>query len=336
MSVDLPPELRGIIEAHEAPRMHPEYQYLNLMRKLIDKGVGQVDKGTGVKTYSLFAGQAGEFVFDLSEGFPLLTTKKVFFNGIKHELYWFLSGQSNIKYLVDHNVHIWDDYPYMIYMEKVRDAKEPNMSKEEFIERIRTDEEFVRQHGELPHIYGESWRRLPRDGREIDQVAWVLEEMTRDPDAHNLLVDSWRPEYHHGMARQGEAMRFPICHNLYQLNVQRGKVNLQLYQRTADIFLGVPFNIASYAALAHIFAHLTGNRPGEFTHVFGDVHIYEDHIPAAEEQLRREPKSFPTLHISNEATSLDTFRADHLTLGGYDPHLPIRAQLTPAGGYREE
>jgi len=160
--------------------------------------------------------------------------------------------------------------------------------------------------------------------------------MTEDPDAHNLIVDSWRPEYMYGMAKPDEACRFPICHNMYQVNVQKGRVNLQLYQRSADIFLGVPFNIASYALLTHVFAHLTGNKPGKFTHVLGDVHIYENHIEEAREQLKREPRPFPTVRIEKDATSLESFRPEHVILDNYNPHPPIRAQLTVAGGYRKK
>lgn len=313
-------------------KRHPEYQYLDLLRELVEEGVEQVDKGTGVRTYSKFGRQ---WRFDLSEGFPLLTTKRVYWKGVLQELYWFLSGQSNIKYLVDNDVHIWDDYPYKIYKERVEKGKEPDMTKEEFIEKIRTDARFAKKHGELPQIYGELWRRWPaKDGRRVDQVRWILDEITEDPDAHNTLVNSWNPEYLYDMAKPEEAARYPICHNMYQINVKNGRLHLQLYQRSADIFLGVPFNIASYALLTHIFAHLTGNKPGEFIHTFGDVHIYENHFEAAREQLKRKPKPFPTVKIDKAATSLESFRPEHVILEGYDPHPPIRAELTVAGGYR--
>ena len=171
---------------------HPEYQYLDLMQKLIDSGDKQTDKGTGVVTYSLFGNQMR---FDLSEGLPLLTTKKVYWKGVLQELYWFMSGQSNIKYLVDNGVHIWDDYPYKIYNEKVEKKEASAMTKEEFIAKIGSDSEFAKAHGELPHIYGEHWRRwIARDGREVDQLGWVIDELTKDPDAHNTLVNSWNPD----------------------------------------------------------------------------------------------------------------------------------------------
>jgi thymidylate synthase len=310
---------------------HPEYQYLDLLRETLEHGEEQTDSGTGVKTYSVFGRQIR---FDLSQGFPMLTTKKVYWSGVLHELYWFLSGQSNIKYLVDNNVHIWDDYPYKIYNEKVARGIAPELSKESFVEKIKTDDVFANAHGELPHIYGELWRRWEaRDGRRVDQLGWAVDELRKDPFAHNTLVSSWNPEYLYAMAKPGEGARFPICHNLYQLNIKNGKVCLQLYQRSADVFLGVPFNIASYALLTVVIAKILGREAGEFVHTFGDLHIYENHKAAAQEQLTREPKQFPTISFSNDFDSLDSFKAEFVQLNNYDPHPPIKAELTVAGGY---
>ncbi|OGG41518.1 thymidylate synthase [Candidatus Kaiserbacteria bacterium RIFCSPHIGHO2_01_FULL_46_22] len=312
---------------------HPEHQYLKLMQKLIDSGDKQTDKGTGVVTYSLFGEQMR---FDLSAGLPLLTTKKVYWKGVLQELYWFMSGQSNIKYLVDNNVHIWDDYPYKIYNEKVEKGEVPALTKDEFIAKIGGDENFAKEHGELPHIYGEHWRRWQaHDGREVDQLGWVISELTKDPDAHNTLVNSWNPEYMYAMAAPGQAARFPICHNMYQVNIKHGKVCLHLYQRSADIFLGVPFNIGSYALLTCVIAKILGREPGEFIHTFGDVHIYENHIEQAKEQLTREPLPFPQVKISDEVTSLDNFRPEHVELIDYQSHDAIKAELTVAGGYNK-
>ncbi len=311
---------------------HPEEQYLQLLRDTL-AGEAQTDKGTGVITYSVFGRQIR---FDLSEGFPMLTTKKVYWNGVLHELYWFLSGQSNIKYLVDNNVHIWDDYPYKIYMEKVARGEEEELTKEAFVSNIANDKSFALSHGELPHIYGELWRRWPaKDGRAVDQLGWVIDELRKDPDAHNTLVTSWNPEYLYSMAKPGEGARFPICHNMYQVNIKNGKVCLQLYQRSADVFLGVPFNIASYALLTAIIAKILGREPGEFIHTFGDLHIYENHIEAAKEQLTRDPKNFPTLKFSEEFNSLDSFKPSMVNIEGYDPHAGIKAELTVAGGYNK-
>ena len=306
---------------------HPEYQYLDLLRKVFEEGEEQIDKGTGVKTYSAFGAQMR---FDLSEGFPLLTTKKVYWNGVLHELYWFLSGQNNIKYLVDNNVHIWDDYPYKIYKEKTGG----NESKDEFIEKIKNDSAFAEAHGKLPRIYGELWRKWPSAlGQTVDQLAWVVDELRKDPDAHNTLVTSWNPQYLYSMAKPGEASKFPICHNLYQVNIKKGKVCLQLYQRSADMFLGVPFNIASYALLTIVLARILGREPGEYIHTFGDFHMYENHREQIREQLSREPKPFPKVSIEGGDTTLDSFLPSQVKLEGYDSHPPIKAELSVVGGF---
>ena len=306
--------------------MHPEQQYLDLMKELLEKGDRQVDAGHGKATIGVFGRQMR---FDLSEGFPLLTTKRVYWNGVLQELYWFMSGQNNIKYLVENNVHIWDDYPYRIYKEK---NPRQEITKDEFISKIKGDADFAKKHGALPHIYGDMWRHWPtKDGRGIDQLAWAVEEMRSDPSCHNAIVTSWNPEYLYSMAKPEDVNHFPICHNMYQLNIKNEKVSLQLYQRSADIFLGVPFNIASYALLAHIVAKILGREGGEFVHTFGDVHYYEDHEAAILEQLERSPKSFPTVSIDDAVTSVDTFRPSHVTLEGYEPHAGIKAELTVAG-----
>ena len=308
---------------------HPEHQYLALMREVMDRGDRQVDAGHGKATYGVFGRQIR---FDLSEGFPLLTTKRVYWKGVLHELYWFMSGQSNIRYLVQNDVHIWDDYPYRMYCERAKKENWPEMTKEAFIARIKDDQVFAKEHGELPRIYGEMWRRWPaKDGRSIDQFLWGIEELRNDPGCHNAIVTSWNPEYLYGMARPEEVNHFPICHNMYQMNIKNEKVSLQLYQRSADIFLGVPFNIASYALLTHIVARILGREVGEFVHTFGDVHIYEDHFEAAREQLARAPKEFPKLSISKEVNSLAAFKPEHVTLSGYEPHPTIKAEFTVAG-----
>jgi len=325
---------------------HPEYQYLNLLQDILDNGVRKVDRGTGDASYSVFGRQIR---FDLSKGFPLLTTKKVYWKGVLHELYWFLSGQSNIKYLVDNNVHIWDDYPYKIYNEvesshfalPIRRAsrgkqksKDKSLTKDEFIQKIATDGKFAKKWGNLPKIYGEMWRRFPtRTKKTIDQVKWVIQEIQDDPSAHNLIVNSWNPEYLYTMATKKDASRFPICHNMYQLDVIDGKLSLQLYQRSADIFLGVPFNIASYALLLLIFAKVTGYKPGEFVHTFGDVHIYESHLDQVKEQLKRKPLPFPSISFNQPFNTIDEFRPSFVELANYQFHPPIKAPLSVSGGY---
>lgn len=308
---------------------HPEYQYLDLMRELLERGDRQVDAGHGKATIGLFGKQMR---FNLADGFPLLTTKRVYWKGVLHELNWFMKGMTNIKYLVDHGVHIWDDYPYRIYADKANEGVVPQLSKDEFIDKIRHDDEFAARYGELERIYGQLWRAWPaKDGRGIDQLAWAVNELKNDPGCHNAIVTSWNPEYLYAMAKPGEANRFPICHNMYQLNIKDEKVSLQLYQRSADIFLGVPFNIASYALLCLIVAKILGREAGEFVHTFGDVHFYEDHIDPIKEQLAREPKAFPTVSVDDACNSLDAFKTEHVTLSGYDPYGAIKAEFTVAG-----
>lgn len=313
---------------------HPEYQYLNLLKDILDNGIKIVDRGTDAVLYSVFGRQTR---YDLSKGFPLLTTKKTYWGGILHELYWFLSGQTNIKYLVDNNIHIWDDYPYKIYGKQMAKGKVPQMTKEDFINRIASNADFAKEHGELPRIYGEMWRKWPTRtlGRTIDQLRWVVNELKEDTDAKNLIVNSWNPEYLYAMATREDTSYFPICHNMYQISAKNGKLNLQLYHRSADMFLGVPFNIASYALLTHILAQVTGYEPGEFIHTFGDVHIYENHLEQVKEQLTRQPRPFPTLKIDPLVKDIDDFRPEHVTLEGYDPYPPIKAELTVAGGFYE-
>jgi thymidylate synthase len=215
------------------------------------------------------------------------------------------------------------------------EKKVPELTKEEFVETLVSDKKFAQKHGELEHIYGELWRRWPaKDGRTVDQVAWVVRELKADPDAHNTLVNSWNPEYLYSMAKPKEAARYPICHNMYQVNIKKGRLSLHLYQRSADIFLGVPFNIASYALLAHILAQATGTKPGEFIHTFGDVHIYENHRAQAKEQLARKPRRFPTIKLEKTVKSIDDFRPEHVKLADYEPHPPIKAELSAVGGLR--
>ncbi len=313
-------------------KKHSEYQYLNLAREIIKNGIKQTDRGTGVSDYSIFGRQS---VYDLSKGFPLLTTKKVYWNGVIHELYWFFSGQTNIKYLVDHNVHIWDDYPYKIYKEKNPKSK---ITKDEFIQKIHDDSRFAKRWGELPKIYGEMWRKWPtrKKGKTIDQLKWVINELREDPNAHNAIVNSWNPEYLYTMAEKKDASRFPICHNMYQISNRNGKLSLILYQRSCDLFLGVPFNIASYALLTLVLAKILKLEPGEFIHIYGDVHIYENHIKQFKEQLKRKPRPFPKVTIKGRLNSIEDFTPDKIVLENYNPYPPIKAELTVAGVYFEK
>ncbi len=313
---------------------HQEYQYLDILQDILDNGVEKKDHNTGVSLISVFGRQSR---YDLSKGFPLLTTKKVFWNSILHELYWFMSGQTNIKYLVDNKVPIWNDYPYKIYKKKADKGEFPQLTLEEFVEKISTDEEFAKLHGELPRIYGEQWRAWPAaDGRKIDQLAWVIDTLKNYPDRKHAVLSAWNPQFLYAMAKPGEALSFPLCHILFHFNVSGNKLSCQLYQRSCDMFLGVPFNIASYAALTCILAKICGYEPGEFIHTYGDAHIYSDHIEQVKEQLAREPRPFPTFKISDEVTDLESFRPEHVTIENYDPYPPLRAKMTVAGGFDEK
>src|SRR3972149_4728328 len=255
---------------------HPEYQYLDLLKDILKDGVDKpVFNNPGVTIKSVFGRQIR---FDLSKNFPLLTTKKVFLRGIIHELLWFLKGDSNIKYLVDQDVHIWDEWAYKRYQGK--------MTQEEFIEKIKNDEKFAKKWGDLGNVYGVQWRRWKTsDGRTIDQLAWAINELKTTPFRKSIVVSAWNPEFIYEMASPGKSMALPPCHTLYQLNTQKDRLSLHLYMRSADIFLGVPFNIASYALLTMMLAQVIGLKPGEFILTFGDVHIYSNHIDQGKERL---------------------------------------------------
>ncbi len=310
---------------------HPEYQYLNLAQKILDEWVRNVDLWSGDVAYALFGAQIR---FDLSQGIPLLTTKKVYWKWVVAELLWFLHWDKNIEFLVKNNVHIWDDYPYYIYNNKAKKWEYPVMSKDEFIDTLTNDHEFAQLHGNLENIYWQAWRDRPTkdSNHTVDQIAFVLRELAEDPDARNAIVTSWNPEYMYTMAKPGEANKFPICHALFQFSIKNNKLSCQLYQRSADLFLWVPFNIASYSLLTYIMAHLLGVEVGEFVHTFGDVHIYESHMSQMKEQLTREPKLFPTVKIDSSLTNIDDIDFSHITLEWYDAHPPIKAQMAMVGG----
>ncbi len=312
---------------------HPEYQYLNLLSDIMANGSEKSDHNTKIKLKSVFGRMSR---YDLSEGFPLLTTKRVYWKGVLHELYWFLSGQTNIKYLVDNDVHIWDDYPYKDYVKKMNQTGKSALSKDEFILKIKEDDEFAKNFGDLPHIYGAQWRHWPAKGREIDQIAWALDTLKNFPERKHAVVSVWNPEYLYGMALPGTALSFPLCHIMLHFNVADGKLSCLLYQRSCDMFLGVPFNIASYALLTHIMAKLAGYQPGDFVHTYGDAHIYENHFTQVNEQLTRIPRPFPKLSISDAAIDLSSFKPEQVSLTGYNPYPTLKGDLTVAGGFDEK
>ena len=295
-------------------------QYLDLLRYILKNGVKKGDR-TGIGTISTFGYQMR---FDLSKGFPLLTTKKVFIRGIIHELIWFLKGDTNIKYLVDNDVHIWDDWPYAVYKES-KEYKGETM--QEFIEKIKNNNEFANKWGDLGPVYGKQWRKWSTpDGREIDQIAIAINTIKRYPNSRRILVSGWNVSDIMGLIK-GKRSAPPLCHSLFQFYVVNGKLSCQLYQRSADVFLGVPFNIASYSLLTMMIAQVCNLKPGEFIHTFGDVHIYLNHLEQVNLQLSRKPRKLPIMKINPKVNDINHFKYEDFKLEGYDPHPPIKAPI---------
>jgi thymidylate synthase len=260
-------------------------QYLDLMQRVLDDGIKKTDR-TGTGTLSVFGHQSR---FDLAAGFPMVTTKKLHLKSIIYELLWFLRGETNIRYLKDHGISIWD--------------------------------EWADADGDLGPVYGRQWRSWPaRDGTAIDQIAKVIDMIRRSPDSRRLIVTAWNPA-------DVDRMALPPCHCLFQFNVADGRLSCQLYQRSADVFLGVPFNIASYALLTQMVAQVTGYRPGEFVHTMGDAHLYLNHLEQARLQLSRSPRPLPQMLLNPAVTDLFAFRYEDFTLEAYDPHPHIKAQV---------
>lgn len=334
----------------ENQKKHPEYQYLDLLKEIIERGsdkelfftpevLAEYEK-KGEKPPFIRSVFGRQIHFDLSEGFPLLTTKKVFFRGILHELIWFLKGDTNIKYLVDNDVHIWDEWAWKRYHKHCLEKEpEKDMEQKDFIAKIKelsASDPFVKEWGDLIMVYGRMWRRWPAsDGREIDQLGWVIEGLKTKPFRKSYVVSAWNPDFIYAMASKGNANEVPpFCHTMFQFSVTEGdKLNLGMYQRSADVFLGVPFNIASYALLLQMVAQVTGLRAGEFVHTFGDVHSYSNHFDQVEEQLSREPKPFPTVKINLEIKNIDDFKFEDFTLENYDSHPAIKAEIANIGGF---
>jgi len=310
-------------------------QYLELAQKILDEGVTKEDR-TGVGTKSIFGHQMR---FDLQEGFPLLTTKKVAFRLIKSELLWFLKGETNIRYLLEHNNHIWDEWAFERYVNS-EDYHGPDMTNfglraqedaefndvyqnemKQFTEKVLKDEAFAGKYGSLGNVYGAQWRSWPAaDGGTIDQIEKVIASIKNNPDSRRHIVSAWNPD-------EIEDMALPPCHTLFQFYVADGKLSCQLYQRSADLFLGVPFNIASYALLTHLIAEETGLEVGEFVHTFGDAHIYLNHLDQINLQLSRETRSLPRLVLNDEKDSVFDFDVDDIKIVDYDPHQGIRAPI---------
>jgi thymidylate synthase len=296
--------------------------YHELLQQLLTRGKQRPDR-TGVGTLGLFGYQMR---FDLSEGFPLMTTKRVSFKAIAHELLWFLKGDTNIRYLVQQGVNIWNEWPYQHWLQaqgleatypKYSETWEANMQV--FVDRIREDAGFAAEWGELGPVYGRQWRNFAG----IDQMQQLISDIKSQPYSRRLIVTAWNPADIPMMVRSG----LPPCHALFQFYVSEGRLSCQLYQRSADVFLGVPFNIASYALLTEMIAQVCDLKAGEFVHTFGDVHLYLNHQEQARLQLSREPRALPRLLLNPVVKDLFAFTFSDIQLQGYDPHPSIRAPI---------
>lgn len=289
-------------------------QYLDLLQHILDKGTFKEDR-TGTGTYSCFGYQMR---FDLQEGFPLLTTKKLFTKAIIYELLWFLKGESNIQYLCKNGVRIWDDWPYAAYQ------KSPEFAGEtiaEFAKKIADDDAFAKKWGDLGPVYGVQWRNWKgEDGKTYDQITDLITQIKNNPDSRRLIVSAWNVPYISQMA-------LPPCHTMFQFYVADGKLSCQLYQRSADVFLGVPFNIASYALLTMMIAQVCDLQLGEFVHTFGDVHLYKNHVEQAKQQLTRSPNPLPTMKINPAVKNIFEFQFSDFQLENYSPHPHIAAAV---------
>ncbi|MCI1891130.1 MAG: thymidylate synthase [Schleiferilactobacillus perolens] len=312
-----------------------EQPYLALLRQILTTGHQKTDR-TQTGTISLFGPQMR---FDLSQGFPLLTTKRVPFGLIKSELLWFLHGDTNIRYLLAHKNHIWDEWAFSRYIQSPtytgpdmtnfghRRLNDPAFAERytqvhaDFCARILADDDFARQFGDLGHIYGYQWRHWQTSqGETIDQLADVVNQIKTHPDSRRLIVTAWNPEDVPNMA-------LPPCHTMFQFYVADGKLSCQLYQRSGDMFLGVPFNIASYALLTHLVAAQTGLQVGEFVHTLGDAHIYSNHVAAVEEQLSRTPVAAPTLAINPAVADIFSYQMTDIHVENYHPASRIQAPV---------
>jgi thymidylate synthase len=281
-------------------------QYLDLCRHVMTHGTEKADR-TNTGTKSVFGYQMR---FDLSEGFPLLTTKKVYLRAIIHELLWFISGDTNIKYLVDNDVRIWNEWPY----EKFKKSSDyQNESMDEFVQKIKTDHVFAKKHGNLGPVYGAQWRNF----NGVDQLMEVIRQIKHNPDSRRIILSAWNP-------KDLPEMALPPCHTFMQFYVANGELSLQLYQRSGDIFLGIPFNIASYSLFLLMVAQVTGLKPSTFVHTIGDAHIYSNHFDQINLQLTRTPRALPKMIINPIVKNITDFKFEDFELVDYNPYPAIK------------
>ena len=284
-------------------------QYLDLCRHIMENGIRKDDR-TGTGTVSVFGYQMR---FNLEEGFPLLTTKKVHMKSIIHELLWFISGSTNIKYLVDNDVRIWNEWPYDIY-KKGPDYQGETL--EDFAKKIKEDDDFAKKHGNLGPVYGKQWR----DFEGVDQLSKLIDQIKNNPNSRRLIISAWNPA-------QVDSMALPPCHSFMQFYVIDGKLSCQLYQRSADVFLGVPFNIASYALFTMMIAQVCDLGLGDFVHTLGDAHIYTNHFEQINKQLSRSLRSLPKMIINKDVKSIFDFKFEDFELVDYHPHSIIKGKV---------
>jgi len=314
---------------------HNELSYIHLLKHVLDQGVRKEDR-TGTGTLSVFGYQMR---FNLNEGFPLLTTKRIPFRLVSSELLWFINGDTNIKYLLQHNNNIWNEWAFKRWVEH-SSYQGPDMTNfglrmqqdkafnqvynkqmDEFKQRILQDDEFAVQFGELGNVYGKQWRAWKTSrGETIDQLKAVIQTIKNNPDSRRLIVTAWSPE-------DIPYMALPPCHTLFQFYVLNNKLSCQLYQRSADIFLGIPFNIASYALLTHMIAHECNLEVGDFVHTLGDAHIYVNHMEQIQTQLNRKPLTLPSLKLNTSLPSIFDFEVKDIDVEGYSPHPTIKAPV---------
>ena len=308
-------------------------QYLELLRDIRDNGEQKGDR-TGTGTKSVFGRQVR---YNLADGFPAVTTKKLYFDSVVHELLWFLQGSGNIEYLSQNNVHIWDEWPFKAYLQKnnlpIPEVNSPEWKAQmkQFIEHIADDHDFAMKWGDLGPVYGVQWRKWPDgQGGHIDQIAQAIDTIKNNPNSRRNIVSAWNVAEIDDIVQTGG---LPPCHTMFQLNVRSGedggsdKLDLHLTQRSADTFLGVPFNIASYALLLSMLAQVTDKQPGEFVHTTVDTHLYLNHLDQVDEQLSREPYPLPQLWLNPDIKTIDDFTFDDIRLENYRHHPPIKAPI---------